>query len=134
MRKIIAIIRKDLLLRFESPLQLNNRRLTAEVEISDRVLGAGSFVTLGIGAANRDPAEFADPERLDVGRRPNNHLAFGQGAHSCLGAPLARLEGQIALTTLFQRFPHLRLAQPAESLRWRRNLFLRALEELPVAF
>ncbi|MBL8332656.1 MAG: cytochrome P450 [Rubrivivax sp.] len=117
------------LLRFESPLQLNNRRLTADVEISDRVLGAGTFATLGIGAANRDPAEFADPERLDIGRRPNNHLAFGQGAHACSGMNVARLEGRIALGALLARYP--RLQRAGEPVRDRRVRF-RGLRSLPV--
>lgn len=117
------------LLRFESPLQLNNRRCTAPVEISDRTLPAGTFVTLGIGAANRDPAEFADPERLDVARKPNNHLAFGQGAHACSGMNVARLEGRIAIGRLLARYPRLQRGGP--TVRDRRLRF-RGLRQLPV--
>ena len=117
------------LLRFESPLQLNNRRCTARVEISDRTLGAGTFVTLGIGAANRDPAEFADPERLDVARKPNNHLAFGQGAHACSGMNVARLEGRIAIGRLLARYPRLQRSGPA---RRDMRLRFRGLRQLPV--
>ena len=117
------------LLRFESPLQLNNRRCTAPVAISDRTLPAGTFVTLGIGAANRDPAEFADPERLDVARRPNNHLAFGQGAHACSGMNVARLEGRIAIGRLLARYPRLQRSGP--TVRDRRLRF-RGLRHLPV--
>ena len=73
------------LLRFESPLQLNNRQLSAPVTFSTRQLPAGAFVTLGVGAANRDPAQFASPDRLDVARKPNLHVAFGHGAHACAG-------------------------------------------------
>ncbi len=117
------------LLRFESPLQLNNRRCMAPVEISDRTLPAGSFVTLAIGAANRDPAEFADPERLDVARKPNNHLAFGQGAHACSGMNVARLEGRIAIGRLLARYPRLQRSGP--TVRDRRLRF-RGLRQLPV--
>ena len=91
------------------------------------------FVAAVLGSANRDETCFTDPDVLDVGRAPNRHLAFGQGAHFCLGATLARMEGQIALTTLLRRFPALRLASPHESLRWRRMLPIRGLEALPVA-
>jgi len=118
------------LLRWESPVQLNNRRTTAPVPISDRVLPAGCFVTLAIGAANRDPAEFADPERLDIARRPNNHLAFGQGAHACSGMNVARLEGRIAIGRLLARYPSLqRRGAPQRDLRMR----FRGLKQLPVA-
>ncbi len=97
------------LLRFESPLQLNNRLLTAPMTLGGIDLPAGSFVTLGIGAANRDPAEFAAPDTLDVARKPNNHLAFGQGAHACSGMNVARLEARIALGALLKRFPRIDL-------------------------
>ncbi len=118
------------LLRFESPLQLNNRRATAPVAISDRTLPAGCFITLGIGAANRDGAVFDDPERLDLGRRPNNHLAFGQGAHACSGMNVARLEGRIAIGRLLARYPRLqRRGEPQRDLRLR----FRGLRTLPVA-
>jgi len=87
-----------------------------------------------IGSANRDPAHFPDPDVLDVGREPNRHLGFGIGAHYCLGAPLARLEARIAITTLLERAPDLRLAVDPARLRWRRHVFLRGLRELPVLF
>ena len=88
----------------------------------------------GLASANRDESHFRDPEILDITREPNRHLALGMGPHSCLGAPLARLEGQIALTTLFRRFPGLRLARAPESLRWRRGLLFRGLEDLPLVW
>jgi cytochrome P450 len=102
------------LLRFESPLQLNNRRATAPIELADRVIPAGHFVTLAIAAANRDPAVFEEPDRLDIARKPNSHLAFGQAAHACSGMNVARLEGRIALAALVARFPRLALAGPPE--------------------
>ena len=117
------------LLRFESPLQLNNRCLTAAVPLPSGALPAGTFVTLGIGAANRDPEVFRDPERLDIARKPNNHLAFGQGAHACSGMSVARLEARIAVGALLQRFPALALAgAPERDLRVR----FRGLRRLPV--
>lgn len=118
------------LLRWESPVQLNNRRTTAPVAISDRELPAGCFVTLAIGAANRDPAEFDQPERLDIARKPNNHLAFGQGAHACSGMNVARLEGRIAIGRLLARYPGLqRRGPPQRDMRLR----FRGLTHLPVS-
>lgn len=117
------------LLRFESPLQLNNRVTTAPVTLGGRDWPAGTFVTLGIGAANRDPAVFADPDRLDIARRPNHHLAFGHGAHACAGMNVARLEARIAIGRLVARFPRLDLAAPPE--RDPRIRF-RGLRRLPV--
>ena len=117
------------LLRFESPLQLNNRLTTAPLALSDRELPAGTFVTLAIGAANRDPAVFEDPDRLDVGRRPNHHLAFGHGSHACAGMNVARLEARVAIGRLLARFPRLEPAGPAQ--RDPRVRF-RGLRTLPV--
>lgn len=117
------------LLRFESPLQLNNRLLTAPVALGAHELPAGAFVTLGIGAANRDPAAFAEPDRLDIARKPNPHVAFGHGAHACAGMNVARLEARIAIGALVARFPKLELA--AAPTRDRRVRF-RGLKRLPV--
>ncbi len=103
------------LLRFESPLQLNNRRCGEAMALSSgHTLAAGCFVTLAIGAANRDPALFANPDRLDVARKPNNHLAFGQGAHACSGMNVARLEGRIAIAALLKRYPRIDRRAAAE--------------------
>jgi cytochrome P450 len=117
------------LLRFESPLQLNNRLLTEPIALSTRTLPAGDFVTLGIGAANRDPAQFADPDRLDIARKPNLHVAFGHGAHACAGMNVARLEARIAIGALVARFPRLDAAGAAQ--RDRRVRF-RGFTRLPV--
>ena len=118
------------LLRFESPLQLNNRAATAPLQVGGHTLPAGSFITLAIGAANRDPAVFAQPDVLDIARKPNNHLAFGQGAHACSGMNVARLEARVAIGRLLARFPHLRAAgTPERDLRLR----FRGLRHLPVA-
>ncbi|QQS12017.1 MAG: cytochrome P450 [Rhodospirillales bacterium] len=95
-------------LRFESSNQLGNRRAASDTEIGGERIAAGTYIHIGIGAANRDPAEFLDPDRFDIGRTPNRHLAFGGGAHMCLGATLARMEGAIAIGRLVARFPGLR--------------------------
>jgi cytochrome P450 len=102
------------LLRFESPLQLNNRRVTAPLTLGGTAIEPGTFLTLAIGAANRDPAHFTDPDRLDIARKPNLHLAFGHGAHACAGMNVARLEARIAIGALARRFPALALAGEAE--------------------
>ena len=117
------------LLRFESPLQFNNRLTTAPLVFGGQELPAGSFITLGLGAANRDPAEFAQPDKLDIGRKPNNHLAFGQGAHACSGMNVARLEARMALGALLARYP--RLQADGAPVRDRRVRF-RGLRHLPV--
>lgn len=95
----------DEFLRFESSNQLGNRRALQATEIGGTAIPAGTLITLGIGAANRDPAKFPDPDRLDLGRSPNRHLAFGSGPHLCLGHNLARLEGSIAIGRFVGRFP-----------------------------
>ena len=122
------------LLRFTSPLDMASQRFAREdVTIDSVKISQGDLVVAVLGSANHDEAQFPDPETFDITRQPNKHVAFGQGAHFCLGAPLARLEGQIALTTLFSRFPNLHLGQAPESLRWRKSLIIRGLEELRVA-
>lgn len=108
-------------LRFESSNQLGNRITTAEARIGGMAMPAGTGITLGIGAANRDPAVFPDPDRLDLGRRPNRHLAFGAGAHQCAGLAVARLEGQVAIQRFLRRFPGYALA--AAPVRNRRARF-----------
>lgn len=123
------------MLRYTSPVEMTPPRLAREdVTIGSVTIGRGEMVSAVLGSANHDESQFRDPDTLDITRDPNRHLALGAGIHFCLGAPLARMEGQIALTTLFHRFPSLRLAQPAASLRWRKLLPLRGLEALPVAF
>jgi cytochrome P450 len=93
-------------LRFESSNQLGNRMTTEPVELGGIAMAAGTPLTLCIGAGNRDPQQFADPEVFDVGRAPNRHLAFATGAHQCAGMALARLEGAIAISRFLARFPH----------------------------
>jgi len=122
------------LLRYSSPLEVASQRFAREdLKINSVKISQGEMVIAVLGSANHDESQFRDPEILDLTREPNKHVAFGQGAHFCIGAPLARLESQIALTTLFRRFPNLRLTQEPEDLRWRKSLIVRGLEELPVA-
>jgi cytochrome P450 len=113
------------ILRYESSNQLGNRMTTERVELGGVALEAGTPVTLCIGAANRDPAQFSDPERFDVGRAPNRHLAFATGAHQCAGMALARLEGAIAISRFLKRFPNYALnGEPVRGGRVRFRGFL----------
>ncbi len=120
------------LLRYESPSQQTTRLAPEDTELGGKLIRKGQTVMVVMGAANRDPARFPDPDRLDICRQDNRHLAFGWASHFCFGAPLGRLEGQMALTTLLTRMPHLRL-EPGP-LTWRENLGLRGLTTLPVTF
>jgi cytochrome P450 len=120
-------------LRFEGPVTYGTSRFTTEpVEIGGQMLPAGASVLVGLSSANRDASRFADGDEFRLDREPGAHLAFGHGIHYCLGAPLARLEAQIAFTGLLDRFPAMRLRGKAEELRWRPGLVLRGLEQLPV--
>ncbi len=120
----------DELLRFESSNQLGNRRVVAPVRIGGVDLEPGDLVTLGIGAANRDPEQFPDPDRLDVARQPNRHLAFAAGIHTCAGANLGRMEASIAIGRLLERFPTLHRTGPVE--RDHRARF-RVVRRMPIA-
>lgn len=121
------------LLRYTSPLDVATQRFAREdMSINSVRISRGDALFAILGSANRDESQFPDPDTLNLARTPNKHVALGQGVHFCLGAPLARLDGQIALTTLFRRFTDLRLTQSPESLRWRKSLFIRGLETLPV--
>ena len=118
------------LLRFDSPVQRVGRITTVDVVIGDRTIPTGSLTMALLAAANRDPAYFPDPDRLDLARRDNRHLAFGSGIHFCLGAPLARLEGRIVFAALLRRCPRLALA--TDRVEWRQTFALRGLTALPV--
>ncbi len=119
-------------LRFDSPVQLTARNATCDLEIAGVELKQGQQVLLMLGAANRDPAQFENPDHFDIGRAENRHVAFGGGIHLCLGAPLARLEAQVAFGALARRFPALHLA--GDALRRKETVTLRGLEALPVAW
>jgi cytochrome P450 len=117
-------------LRFESPSQRIMRIVLEDVQICGRDISRGQQVMLLLGAADRDPAEFPDPDRLDVARSPNRHVAFAMGPHFCIGAPLARLEAQVALGALLDRYSKIRVESPP---LWRGQHTVRLLRELPVA-
>jgi cytochrome P450 len=121
------------LLRYVNPVSNATFRCAAEpVELGGVCIGRGDAVFVALSGANRDPARFGHPDRLDLGRDTAGHLAFGHGIHYCLGAPLARLEAEIAFTGLLGRFGRLELAVPPESLRWRPSTLIHGLESLPV--
>ncbi len=121
------------LVRLASPVDVATERYAREdVEVAGVEIPRGSLVLVGIVCANSDGSRFGQPERLDVARRDNHHVAFGLGPHYCLGAPLARLEGRVAIDSLIRRFPDLQLAVPPERLRWRAGMSLRGLVSLPV--
>jgi cytochrome P450 len=120
------------MLRFESPIQHTARLAPEALEMGGKRIRERDAVIAVIGAANHDPERFPDPDRLDLGRQDNRHLAFGWGGHFCFGAPLARLEAHIVFRTVLSRLSYLSLE--ARPLRWRHNMIFRGLESLPVAF
>jgi cytochrome P450 len=123
------------LLRFVCPVEMATERYAREdITIAGTTIPRGELVMAVIGSANRDAHYFDNPDSLDLTRKNNKHLAFGHGIHFCLGAPLARLEGQIAINTLIQRMPNLRLSISPNQIRWRGTFALRGLEALPVSF
>ena len=122
------------LLRFVNPVQLVNRYAIEKIQIAGQEIPAGAHLVMAVGAADHDPACATSPEQLDLAREDAKHVAFGQGIHYCLGAPLARLEGEIAFATLLNRLPNMRLAVRPESVQWRPAIELRGLAELPVTF
>ncbi len=123
------------LLRYTSPVFTSTERFAREgVSIQGVSIPRGEMVLGVIGSANRDETVFKNPDTLDITREPNRHLSFGQGIHFCLGAPLARMEAQIAINTLLRRMPDLRLKVSPGSLRWRPSMILRGLDSLPVLF
>jgi cytochrome P450 PksS len=121
------------LLRYHSPVETATERFAREnTVVTDVTIPRGETVLAVLASANRDERQFADPDKLDLTREPNRHLSFGLGVHFCLGASLARLEGQLALNTLLRRTTRLQLAVPAPALRWRRGMVVRGLEALPL--
>ena len=123
------------LLRYDGPVETSTERFAREdIAIGGTVIPKGEMVMVVIASADHDPERFSNPDELDLTRADNKHLAFGKGIHFCLGAPLARMEGQIAINTLLRRIPELRLADSPGSLTWRPGMVLRGLKGLPVEF
>jgi cytochrome P450 PksS len=121
------------LLRYASPVETATERYAREdVTVAGVTIPRGSLVFVALASANRDERQFPDPDRLDVSRSPNRHLSFGLGTHFCAGAPLARLEAQLAFAALFARTRDLRLAAHPEQVQWRGGLVLRGVTSLPV--
>ena len=122
------------LLRYVNPVQMVNRYAAEKLEIAGQEIPRGAHLILVLGAANHDPTYVPNPQELNLLRGDTRHVAFGQGIHYCLGAPLARLEGEIAFATLFDRLPNMRLAIPPEKIEWRPAIELRGPATLPVTF
>ncbi|WP_416825291.1 cytochrome P450 family protein [Ectobacillus polymachus] len=123
------------ILRFYGPVELaTNRWANEDIQIREKLIQKGDAVVVALASANRDEMQFENPDIFDITRNNNRHLAFGMGIHYCLGAPLARLEGQIAIQTLIQRMPNLHLNTDPETLHWRPTYLMRGLTELPIAF
>ncbi|MCU4862942.1 cytochrome P450 [Bacillus cereus] len=122
-------------LRYYSPVEVTTARWAAEpFQIHDQTIEKGDMVVIALASANRDETVFENPEIFDITRENNRHIAFGHGSHFCLGAPLARLEAKIAITTLFNRMPELQIKGDREEIKWQGNYLMRSLEELPLTF
>ncbi len=120
------------IIRYDSAIQMLTRIATDNLEIGNQTIKAGEKIVLCLGAANRDPAQFPEPDQLNINRNPNHHVAFADSIHYCLGAALARVEAQIAINTLIQQFPDLKLA--SNQMEWRHSIVLRGLKALPISF
>lgn len=123
------------ILRYNGPAEVSNIRwVTEDVEIRDKRIHKGEMLFVSFSSANRDKEQFVEPNTFEITREANNHIAFGKGVHYCLGAPLARLEGEIAIGTLLRRMPGLRLKTSSDNLDWRPGMIIRGIKELPVLF
>ncbi len=121
------------MLRYDGPVQSTVRFTKEPVQLGGTEIPAGAFAMMIVAAADRDPAQFKNPEKFDITRDPNEHVAFGEGIHFCIGAPLARMEARIAFEAMLERFPQLRLKDPAIKPTYKGSYFLRGLESLPLA-
>ncbi|CAI6048937.1 Cytochrome P450 CYP107DY1 [Paenibacillus sp. JJ-100] len=122
-------------LRFNGPAEISNVRWTTEnVDFQGKHIRQGDMVLVALSSANRDSSQYEEPDTFDITRKVNDHIAFGKGVHYCLGAPLARLEGEIAINALLHRLPEIRLNTDAELLEWRPGMIIRGLKAFPVAY
>jgi cytochrome P450 len=121
------------ILRYDGPVQSTTRTANVEVNLGGTIIPAETGCFIVLAAANRDPARFPDPDRFDLTREPRDHVAFGEGIHFCIGAPLARLEGAIAIGEMLRRFPKLRMKDPSAAVEYKGSYFLRGLAALPMA-
>ncbi|WP_240377339.1 cytochrome P450 family protein [Bacillus piscicola] len=122
-------------LRYDGAVMFSTDRWASEtITWGDKVISQGDLVIVALGSADRDPEHFADPDVFDITREKSRHLAFGKGIHACLGAPLARLEAEIAINTVLRRLPHIKLNTTIEQLKWRPSTIIRGMEEFPVTF
>jgi pimeloyl-[acyl-carrier protein] synthase len=119
-------------LRYDPPVQWTSRVAGEEIELNGVKIPRGQIVLASVGAANRDPKYFSNPDRFDIRRESNKHLSFGSGIHFCLGAALARMEAEIVFSSLLRRFPNLRLAQ--KKVRWRAGITFRGVQSLELSF
>lgn len=123
------------MLRYNGPAEVSNIRwATEDVEYGGKQIRQGDMLFIAFSSANRDPEQFPDPDTFDITRKVNNHIAFGKGVHYCLGAPLARLEGEIAISALLRRMPGIQLKRTEESMEWRPGMIIRGLKEFPVVY
>ncbi|HSY79032.1 MAG TPA: cytochrome P450, partial [Verrucomicrobiae bacterium] len=120
-------------LRYDGPVQSTARFTKEPVQLGGAEIPAGAIAMMIVAAADRDPAQFKDPDKFDITRDPNEHVAFGEGIHFCIGAPLARMEARITFEAMLERFPRLRLKDPAMKPVYKGSYFLRGLESLPLA-
>lgn len=121
------------LLRFNGPVEFSTSRWAGEdLEFRGKAIQKGEVVIIALNSSNHDPAQFKDPEVLDITREKSAHLAFGKGIHLCLGAPLARLEGEIAISSLLRRFPEMKLGVDSDELEWRPGMIVRGVKEMPI--
>lgn len=123
------------ILRYNGPAEVSNMRFaTEDMEFRGKHIHKSDLLLISLSSANRDSEQFMNPDTLDVTRKVNNHIAFGKGIHYCLGAPLARLEGEIAINTLLRRMPKIRLKNNQSLLEWRPGMIIRGVKEIPVCF
>lgn len=121
-------------LRYNGPVEFSTSRWAREnLEFKGKAIGKGDLVIIALNSANHDPNQFTDPEVFDITREKSPHLAFGKGIHLCLGAPLARLEGEIAINSLLQRFPQIKLKADKSKLEWRPGMIVRGVKEIPLS-